>query len=101
MSLRCNSFRMIAGLFNFPGSLDGRNPIRSACASRGPPSRFPSSLPPIAAPPSVGPEQDYEMADFAQGAFAAYFMQCPSFLAHQRHLETGQGQSNHQTFFGM
>jgi hypothetical protein len=28
-------------------------------------------------------------------------MQSPSFLAHQRHLETGQGRSNCQTLFGM
>lgn len=41
------------------------------------------------------------MADFALAAFAAFFMQSPSFLAHQRHLETGQGRSNCQTLFGM
>jgi hypothetical protein len=28
-------------------------------------------------------------------------MQSPSFLAHQRHLETGQGGSNCETLFGM
>jgi hypothetical protein len=27
-------------------------------------------------------------------AFAPFFMQSPSFLAHQRHLETGRGRSN-------
>ena len=43
----------------------------------------------------------YDMADFALAAFARFFMQCPSFLAHQRHLETGQGRSNCQTLFGM
>ena len=41
------------------------------------------------------------MADFAFGAFASFFMQSPSFLAHQRHLETGQGRSNCETLFGM
>ena len=41
------------------------------------------------------------MADFALAAFAPFFMQCPSFLAHQRHLETGRGRSNCQTLFGM
>lgn len=41
------------------------------------------------------------MADFALAAFAPFFMQSPSFLAHQRHLETGQGRSNCQTLFGM
>lgn len=38
----------------------------------------------------------YDMADFAP-----FFMLSPSFLAHQRHLETGQGRSNCQTLFGM
>jgi hypothetical protein len=41
------------------------------------------------------------MADFALAAFAPFFMQSPSFLAHQRHLETGQGRSNCQILFGM
>lgn len=41
------------------------------------------------------------MADFAIAAFAPFFMQSPSFLAHQRHLETAQGRSNCQTLFGM
>ncbi len=41
------------------------------------------------------------MADFVMAAFAPFFMQSPSFLAHQRHLETAQGRSNCQTLFGM
>jgi hypothetical protein len=41
------------------------------------------------------------MADFGMAAFAPFFMQSPSFLAHQRHLETGQGRSNCETLFGM
>ena len=41
------------------------------------------------------------MADFALAAFAPFFMQSPSFRAHQRHLETGQGRSNCQTLFGI
>ena len=48
-----------------------------------------------------GRNTTYTMADFALGAFASFFMQSPSFLAHQRHLETGQGRSNCQTLFGM
>jgi hypothetical protein len=39
----------------------------------------------------------YAMADFALAAFAPFFMQSPSFLAHQRHLETGRGRSNCET----
>lgn len=41
------------------------------------------------------------MADFALAAFATFFMQSPSFLAHQRHLKTGHGRSNCQTLFGI
>ena len=29
------------------------------------------------------------------------FLQSPSFLAHQRRLQTGQGRSNCETLFGM
>jgi hypothetical protein len=43
----------------------------------------------------------YSMADFVLAAFAPFFMQSPSFLAHQRHLETAQGRSNCQTLFGI
>lgn len=41
------------------------------------------------------------MADFVLAAFAPFFMQSPSFLAHQRHLETTHGRSNCQTLFGL
>ena len=43
----------------------------------------------------------YGMADIAMAAFSLFFMQSPSFLAHQRHLENGHGRSNCQTLFGM
>jgi len=48
-----------------------------------------------------GKNISYDMAEFALAAFAPFFLQSPSFLAHQRHLETGQGRSNCQTLFGM
>jgi hypothetical protein len=48
-----------------------------------------------------GKNTSYAMADFALAAFAPFFMQSPSFLAHQRHLETAQGRSNCQTLFGL
>ena len=41
----------------------------------------------------------YTMADLS--AFSLFFMQSPSFLAHQRRLEEGQGRSNCQTLFGL
>ena len=48
-----------------------------------------------------GKNTTYAMADFALAAFAPFFMQSPSFLAHQRHLETGRGRSNCRTLFGI
>jgi hypothetical protein len=48
-----------------------------------------------------GQNTTYDMADFGLAAFAPFFMQSPSFPAHQRHLETGQGRSNRQTLLGM
>ena len=48
-----------------------------------------------------GKNATYAMADFALAAFAPFFMQSPSFLAHQRHMETGHGWSNCQTLFGI
>jgi hypothetical protein len=47
----------------------------------------------------VGRSTTYVVADFALSAFAQFFMQSPSFLAHQRHLETARGRSNCQTLF--
>jgi hypothetical protein len=48
-----------------------------------------------------GKNTSYAMADFSLTAFASFFMQSPSFLAHQRYLETAQGRSNCQTLVGM
>jgi hypothetical protein len=48
-----------------------------------------------------GKNTTYAMADFVLAAFAPFFMQCPCFLAHQRHLETGHGRSNCQSLFSM
>jgi len=41
------------------------------------------------------------MADIGLSAFSLFFMGSPSFLAHQRVLERGQGRSNCQSLFGM
>src|SRR6202034_1322372 len=51
--------------------------------------------------PRRGKNTTYAVADFALAAFAPFFMQSRSFLAHQRHLETGHGRSNCETLFGM
>ena len=41
------------------------------------------------------------MADIGLSAFSVFFMGSPSFLAHQRRLDEGQGRSNCQTLFGI
>ena len=45
----------------------------------------------------------YSMIDIGMAAFAVFFMQSPSFLAHQRRLEegSGRGRSNCHTLFEM
>src|SRR5687768_14534839 len=48
-----------------------------------------------------GGDVRYTMADIGLSAFSLFFLQNPSFLAHQRRLEEGQGRSNCQTLFGL
>lgn len=48
-----------------------------------------------------GESGHYTMADIGMAAFSVFFMQSPSFLAHQRALEEGHGRSNGQTLLGV
>jgi hypothetical protein len=48
-----------------------------------------------------GPNTQYEVADAAISAFAVFFTQEPSFLAHQRAIKLTQGQSNAERLFGL
>lgn len=41
----------------------------------------------------------YKMRDIGMAAFSVFFMQSPSFLAHQRRLEHGHGRSNCASLF--
>jgi hypothetical protein len=41
----------------------------------------------------------YRMGDIGMAAFSVFFMQSPSFLAHQRRLEHGHGRSNCESLF--
>src|SRR3984957_8955337 len=43
----------------------------------------------------------YPMGDIGMAAFSVFFMQSPSFLAHQRRFEEGFGRSNCETLFGL
>jgi len=49
----------------------------------------------------TGTNSQYTMADIGLAALSAFFTQSPSFLDHQRQLETGHGRSNCQTLFGI
>ncbi|AEO47314.1 hypothetical protein F11_04220 [Rhodospirillum rubrum F11] len=51
----------------------------------------------------TGSNGRYTMADIGLAAFSMFFMQSPSFLAHQRSLAEGpgRGRSNAHTLFGM
>ncbi len=43
----------------------------------------------------------YRMGDIGMAAFSVFFMQSPSFLAHQRQFEAGHGRSNCTSLFGI
>ena len=49
----------------------------------------------------TGANRQYTMADIGLAALSVFFTQSPSFLDHQRQLETGHGRSNCQTLFGI
>jgi hypothetical protein len=46
-----------------------------------------------------GSHTTYSIKDAALGAFAVFFTQSPSFLAHQRQMQAKKGRSNAQTLF--
>ena len=48
-----------------------------------------------------GPNTTYRMGDIGMAAFSVFFMQSPSFLAHQRQFEDGHGRSNCASLFGI
>ena len=43
----------------------------------------------------------YGMGDLGMAAFSVFFMQSPSFLAHQRQFDAGHGRSNCASLFGI
>ena len=49
----------------------------------------------------TGQNLSYAMEDFGLSAFAVFFTQSPSFLAHQRAMQTARGGNNAQSFFGL
>ena len=49
----------------------------------------------------TGKNSRYEMIDAGLSAFSVFFMQTPSFLAHQRKMAETKGRSNAQSLFGV
>ena len=49
----------------------------------------------------TGQNLSYAMEDFGLGAFAVFFTQSPSFLAHQKAMQTARGANNAQSLFGI
>ena len=43
----------------------------------------------------------FSLKDIVLGAFAMFYMQCPSFLEHQRQMDSRHGLNNAQTLFGL
>ena len=48
-----------------------------------------------------GKNVQYEISDAAAGAFAVFFTQSPSFLAHQRDMQRQKGRNNGSSLFGL
>ena len=48
-----------------------------------------------------GKNTQYAIKDAALGAFAVFFTQSPSFLAHQQTLRQAKGSSNAEPLFGI
>ena len=72
----------------------GVRPLESLLGSlRGCLDRFPDKR--------LGMNTSYGMGDIGMAAYSAFFMQSPSFLAHQRHFEDGHGRSNCASLFGI
>lgn len=45
--------------------------------------------------------QNYSLGDIVLGGFSVFYMQCSSFLEHQRQMASRQGQNNAQRLFGL
>jgi len=49
----------------------------------------------------TGENTVYEVRDAVLSAFSGFFIQCPSFLAHQKAMHTRKGKNNAQSIFGV
>jgi len=51
--------------------------------------------------PRTGTNKQYTLRDAVLGAFSVFFLQCPSFLAYQRHMQQAKGHNNADSLFGV
>ena len=49
----------------------------------------------------LGKNRRYDLSDAGLGAFSVFFIQSPSFLAHQRAMQLEKGRSNAERLFGL
>jgi hypothetical protein len=76
------------------GFVSGMGPLDSLLGSlRGCLAGFPDKR--------RGMNTTYSLGDIGMAAFSVFFVQSPSFLAHQRQLEEGHGRSNCASLFGI
>ncbi len=62
---------------------------------------IPDELAEIARPSSTQYNTRYQIADATVAAFSAFFVQTPSFLAHQRDMHQRKGRDHVVTLFGV
>ena len=51
--------------------------------------------------PRTGNNCQFQFADIAMSAFSAFFIQCPSFLDHQRRFQEAHNRHAGQSLFGI
>ncbi len=60
-----------------------------------------SAIAPVKDPRQPSNATQYSLKDAFLGAFSVFFMQCESFLEHQRQMHSRHGQDNAQSLFGL
>jgi hypothetical protein len=59
------------------------------------------AISPISDPRQSSNGKRYSLQDLILGAFSVFFMQCESFLEHQRYMQSHEGHNNAKTLFGL
>jgi hypothetical protein len=79
------SFSRVKPILSFDGMVDSINRVGSQFKDK-----------------RKGKNKSYKkIEDFVLSAFSVFYLQCPSFLAHQEAMESDQGNNNARTLFGI